>query len=256
MATSFGLRSPLFVAFKPCTNTCYNLVSFLVINAITLWLLAHGIMAFLAWGVFVPFAVQSSLLRSLLPEGPLWFNLHRAFNTTAFALFIAAFAVAVSTVIKEKGEHFSNDHEKMGLAMFIIAFVQVFGGITRPHTPEPGEEKTGLRKGWEVGHRVIGVALLACGFWQMQEGIKLYAIKYSIDEDPVTIAYWVWIGLMSAIIVFGGVYYKIVKKKNPEEEPADVPAADAVEEDIPMGEGEVPIAPPVEIGDSKNASAA
>lgn len=212
-------------------------------------------MAFLAWGVFVPFAVQSSLLRSLLPEGPLWFNLHRAFNTTGFALFIAAFAVAVSTVIKEKGEHFSNDHEKMGLAMFIIAFVQVFGGVFRPHVPEPGEEKTGLRKGWEVGHRVIGVALLACGFWQMQDGIKRYAIKYSVDEDPVTIAYWVWIGVMSAIIVFGGVYYKIVKSP---EEPADVPAAAVEEEDIPIGEGEVPIAEdtPVEIGDSKNVSAA
>ena len=229
-----------------------NLVSFLVINCNDAYLLAHGIMAFLAWGVLVPFAVQSSLLRSLLPEGPLWFNLHRAFNTTAFALFIAAFAVAVSTVIKEKGEHFSNDHEKMGLAMFIIAFVQVFGGITRPHTPEPGEEKTGLRKGWEVGHRVIGVALLACGFWQMQEGIKLYAIKYSVNEDPVTIAYWVWVGLMSAIIVFGGVYYKIVKK-SPEEELADVPAAAAVEdaEDTPVAKDM-----PVEIGDSTNVGAA
>ena len=206
-------------------------------------------MAFLAWGVFVPFAVQSSLLRSLLPEGPLWFNLHRAFNTTAFALFIAAFAVAVSTVIKEKGEHFSNDHEKMGLAMFIIAFVQVTLGICRPHTPEPGSEKTGLRKGWEVGHRVIGVALLACGFWQMQEGIKLYAIKYSVDEDPVTIAYWVWIGLMSAVIVVGGGYYKLMKSP---EEPA-VPAADAVEdaEDTPVAKDM-----PVEIGVSKNVIAA
>ena len=44
--------------------------------------LAHGIMAFMAWGVLVPFAVQSSLLRDLLPKGPIWFYLHLLMNTT------------------------------------------------------------------------------------------------------------------------------------------------------------------------------
>ena len=193
--------------------------------------LAHGIMAFLAWGVFVPFAVQSSLLRSFLPEGPMWFNLHRAFNVTGFALFIAAFAVAVAYVAKENEEHFSNSHEKMGLAMFIMAFVQVLGGIVRPHLPNSDDtEKSSQRKGWEIGHRLLGVSLLACGFWQMQEGIQLYAIIFSVDENSengVTIAYWVWIGIMSAIIVLGAVLR--LKKQDDAEAPVENMTEAAVE---------------------------
>ena len=179
-------------------------------------------MAFLAWGVLVPFAVQSSLLRSLLPDGPIWFNLHRAFNTSAYALFIGAFAVAVATINKEGGTHFDNDHEKMGLAMFILAFLQVFGGAFRPHLPAPDtdDEKTQVRKGWEIGHRVVGVALLACGFWQMSEGITLYYNKgYISSVSGLNIAYWVWIGIMSAIIVLGGGYFKL-KNKNASNTPA------------------------------------
>ncbi|KAL7541591.1 hypothetical protein ACHAWF_006979 [Thalassiosira exigua] len=172
--------------------------------------LAHGIMAFIAWGVFAPFAVQSSLLRDLLPSGPLWFQLHRGFNSMAFALFVAVFAIAVSFTSKEGGTHFINSHQKMGLAMFIMASAQVAGGIFRPHLPAPDsvEEKTSVRKAWEVGHRVMGVTLLACGFWQMSSGVDLYSIKYSVDEDKLMIAYWVWIGIMTAVIVVGGGYFK------------------------------------------------
>jgi len=173
--------------------------------------LAHGIMAFLAWGVLVPFAVQASLLRDLLPQGPLWYKLHRAFNATGFAFFVVIFAIGVAYTSKEGGTHFQNDHQKMGLAMFILAFFQVSGGVFRPHVPEAGEEKSLIRKGWEVGHRVLGVALLACGFWQMFEGIELYAIKYSLSEsseNSLGIAYWVWIGVMSALIVVGGGFFK------------------------------------------------
>ena len=174
--------------------------------------LAHGIMAFLSWGVFVPFAIQSSLLRALLPAGPMWIKLHKGFNSIAFLLFIIAFAIAVAFIQQGGGGHFDNPHEKMGLAMFIIAFAQVTNGVFRPHNPAPGEEKEPVRKAWEVGHRVFGVTLLACGFWQMWEGVRLYGIKYSVsDEDlnKVFIAYWVWIGLMAAIMVFGGGFFKM-----------------------------------------------
>ena len=200
--------------------------------------LAHGIMAFIAWGVLVPFAVQSSLLRDLLPKGPLWFQLHRAFNTTAYATFIAVFAIGVAYTGKEGGTHFNNAHQKMGLSMFILASAQVLGGVFRPHLPAPnsGEEKTSVRMGWEIGHRVLGVALLACGFWQMQEGITLYALKYSAsesNEDKVKLAYWVWIGGMSAIIVIGGGFFKLRNKDTDDDAPTgaagDAPVVDVSE---------------------------
>ena len=75
--------------------------------------LAHGVMAFLAWGMLSPFAVEASLFRKYFGT-PLWFNLHRGFNGLGYALTVAAFAVAVAYYNKEGGTHFSGGHQKMG----------------------------------------------------------------------------------------------------------------------------------------------
>ncbi|KAL7524891.1 hypothetical protein ACHAXR_000760, partial [Thalassiosira sp. AJA248-18] len=175
--------------------------------------IAHGVMAFLAWGVLVPFAVQSSILRGLLPKGAIWFKLHRAFNATAYALSILIFAIAIATTHKEGGSHFQNSHAKMGLVVVILASIQVLGGAFRPHLPAPesSEVKTNLRKDWEIGHRLLGVLLLACTFWQMGKGIELYSQKYYVSEGregALATVYWLWIGVMAAIIVVGGGYFR------------------------------------------------
>lgn len=180
--------------------------------------LAHGIMAFLAWGVFSPFAVNFSIFRSLLPKGSMWFQLHRVLNSAAYALTIAAFAVAVAYYSKEGSEHFDGKHQRMGLAMLVMATVQVLGGILRPHAPEAGEGKEAVRSAWEMGHRVLGITLLACGFWEMREGIDLYSKKYSVeidDENKLAIAYWTWIGLMTASIGIGLGFFKTKKQEAP-----------------------------------------
>merc|ERR1712037_96111 len=86
-----------------------------------------------------------------------------------------------------------------------------------------------LRRGFEIGHRVLGVSLLACGFWQMYEGIQLYANKYTVsqgNENTVEIAYWVWIALMSAIIVFGGLLSKLLKSETGDNRNTFVKSAD------------------------------
>jgi hypothetical protein len=196
--------------------------------------LAHGVMAFIAWGVLVPFAVNSSLFRDLLPKRLPWFDLHRAFNTTAFALFVAYFSVAVSYTTQEGIGHFNNSHQRMGLFMFTSTALQVLGGMFHPKLPVPdsGEEKTIVRKVWEGKHRLFGAALLACGFWEMGEGIRLYSIKYSVNESSkrdVCIAYWVWIGIMTASVILGVWQSKFRKGKpsDPKYVPPAVESADS-----------------------------
>jgi len=167
--------------------------------------LAHGIMAFIAWGALSPWAVEASLFRKYF-GAPTWFNLHRVFNGAGYALTVAAFAVAVAYYNKEGNIHFNNSHARMGLSMFVLASLQVLAGMLRPHVPGPGEEKSSVRQAWEMGHRVTGLVLLGCGFWQMREGISLFAQKYSVtaeNEDKLAIVYWVWIALMSALILLG-----------------------------------------------------
>lgn len=179
----------------------------------SVWL-AHGIIAFIAWGVLVPTAVQTAIMRSLF-KGPTWFKIHQFINATAVTLTVVVFAIGVAVTSKEGAAHFENSHERMGLAIFILAILQVLDGAKRPHAPASGEEKTLSRKAWEIGHRLGGVALLACGFWQMDSGIKLYATKFngagSSQEKGVVIGYWVWIGFVVAMLVIGGVYFKFLK---------------------------------------------
>jgi hypothetical protein len=60
----------------------------------------------------------------------------------------------------------------------------------------------------------MGITVLACGFWEMQEGIDLFSQKYSVDsenQDKLAIAYWVWIGLMTAAIGIGFGFFKTKK---------------------------------------------
>ena len=64
----------------------------------------------------------------------------------------------------------------------------------------------------------------------MNEGIKLFSINYSVSESnegKVIIAYWVWVGLMTAIIILGVIVSKLRKgeQTNPNSLP---PTADGV----------------------------
>ncbi len=178
---------------------------------------AHGIMAFIAWGVLVPFAVQFSMFRGLLPKSKesLWFKVHRAFNATAFTLTVALFAIAVAYTAKEGGGHFEYKHQIVGVSMMVLTCLQVLGGVFRPHLPPPesGNKKTKFRQVWEIGHRVKGTVLLGVGFWQMYSGIQWFSFKYNVDVSARLIAYWVWIGLMT-VLFFVGFGYSMLRIQN------------------------------------------
>jgi len=199
-------------------NLSSGLASEVVVPNYSVWL-GHGVMAFLAWAVLVPISANASLFRGLLPKGSLWFNLHRSFNTAAFALSIALFSIAVSYTTKERRGHFSSSHGRIGLVMFILMTIQMLRGIFRPRLTYPGsvKAKTKWRKGWEIGHRLLGTVLLSCGFWQMSSGIKSFSNNYSVsasNEQNLLIAYWVWVGAITTTTVVGMWYSKIRKAKS------------------------------------------
>ena len=146
------------------------------------WVL-HGSLAYFAWGIFCPLAIISGLFRSKLPGNKLWFNIHRGLNTVVVLLTIAVFVIAYTAIEKDTPEgadasHFSSDivdgHRFYGLIILILALIQGLGGILRPHVPEDGEEKTAVRKFWEVFHRLLGIALLGFCWYQIHLGILWY----------------------------------------------------------------------------------
>jgi Eukaryotic cytochrome b561 len=103
----------------------------------SLWAL-HGILMGAAWAILVPIAVGCSLVRSILPVRPGWFQLHMGANTAAFLLQTAAFGVAVYMTSQDNEGHFQGTHKSVGLAVYLVSFVQVLSGFFRPPLSRPG----------------------------------------------------------------------------------------------------------------------
>jgi hypothetical protein len=212
----------------------------------SLWI-THGACAATAWGILVPLAIGSSLIRRVLeslgmPKG-VWFQLHRGLNTLAFILTVVAFSIAVYLINQLPGAlHFTDiAHHTMGLVIFILSFLQALSGMLRPHAPHnPADDvvdgttekiidpedttatpatpeapvKTPQRTIWEYGHRIVGTAVLAMAWWQVQDGLGLFAIRFN-EEDDRTGVFWGVVGGIFGVVVLLYVYQTaVVDKKN------------------------------------------
>jgi hypothetical protein len=182
----------------------------------------HGFLAAFAWAALTPLAIAASMMRKCFPEG-LWFQIHRALNTLSVTFTIIAFAIAVAALNKDFGSdagHFqpqegtSGSHRTIGLVIFILAILQAMGGLLRPHLPaKPDEEaptnsppeKSGVRKSWEIGHRVFGLAIVGMCWYQVQLGIMTYHEIWGIQsEEPAALtAFWVIVASISIVAIIG-----------------------------------------------------
>jgi uncharacterized membrane protein len=201
-----------------------------------LWV-THGLCASLAWAILVPLAIGSSLIRRVLEEtfgwpNGVWFQIHRALNAMAAILTLIAFAIAFYLISQVPGaKHFSQiPHHIIGLLIFLFTMMQAIGGIFRPHLPhqEPSgdderaafddeapksnaggaETKSTSRIVWEYSHRILGVLLLLTAWWQVQNGLGLFAQRFNETEKKG--AFFAVIGVISG--TFGALYiYQAVK---------------------------------------------
>jgi hypothetical protein len=104
----------------------------------TLWL-AHGVFMTLAWVLLVPCAVAASVLRSILPKGPLWFTIHKSMNMMGVLVTIIGFLLAVVGTNQEGKKHFQSNglkaidrHYRVGFVIFLLAIVQALNGLFKP----------------------------------------------------------------------------------------------------------------------------
>lgn len=209
----------------------------------TLWA-AHGGCAAVAWGILVPLAIGSSIIRETLesiglPNG-VWFQIHRGLNTIAALLTICAFGIAVHLINEAGKEHFTGGtHLTLGLVIFILTLLQALNGILRPHLPPavdstsatnkevdeegaeedavngekeeaPSEPKSQKRVLWEYGHRILGAAVLAMAWWQVQSGFGLFASFFVTDLRG---AFWGVVGAITAVVVLVKIY-QVMRKSN------------------------------------------
>jgi len=108
-----------------------------------LWI-THGVLMIVSWCLLLPVGIGAALLRSYIPGNGTWFKIHMYSNGTAFLLMTVGFAIAVYIIDQSPSpDHFSVDskHRVIGLAVYVLAFVQVVMGILRPHLPHNADDK-------------------------------------------------------------------------------------------------------------------
>jgi hypothetical protein len=164
-----------------------------------MWM-THGILMAFAWGVLVPCAIGSAILRDALtrigvPKGK-WFVVHLALNGTAVVLTFISFLIGIFAFIRSGDPHFHDEHPKYGLVVFIMVVVQACLGFVRPKLPGHGAalakeedstedeesniksaskptEKSSIRRYWEYTHRLVGVTVVGLAWYQCTTGLAL-----------------------------------------------------------------------------------
>jgi hypothetical protein len=204
----------------------------------SLWV-AHGVLGGVAWGVFVPLAISSSILRDLIPRKRLWFKIHMFLNVMASLFTIVAFTLAVvgrekETVSGESSHHFAKvAHRTVGLVILLsVTFQVVVLGFLRPHPPSrhqkgSDEEARGqyttlhnngatkesvLRKVWEIAHKLFGFALLGTAFWQVQDGLSLFGVRFGLSFY-LRHAFWLWVAALAIVTAAFYVYSRFFYKR-------------------------------------------
>ncbi|GKY97937.1 hypothetical protein MPSEU_000751700 [Mayamaea pseudoterrestris] len=207
-----------------------------------LWM-AHGLLMTISWGILAPVAIGCSVLRKALGGGGTWFVLHSNLNTLVFLTTTAGFAIAVYVLTKEGDKPFSEErHNKLGLVVFLLLFIQVMTGWFRPHLPKhskaaiaEGEhdcdddhaetgaagattennnenayeqsttpKKSSRRVAFEIGHRIIGTGLLGLSWYQIYLGIELYDDEYGMSFNGNAVFFGV-AGTIVGLIILGKV---------------------------------------------------
>jgi len=197
----------------------------------SLWV-AHGIIAYIAWGIACPMAILAGLFRKYIPGAGMWYEIHRGLQSFVLLLTIISVAIAIAALNKEtpsnlSASHFSPDfadgHRTIGLVVLIFAIFQIGGGVLRPHLPESSagnddddkgdssEEKSTARKVWEVLHRLFGVGLLILSWIQIDLGIFWYhEIFDNGNTQPTSSIFYTVVGIFGFLILMG-VALRVVK---------------------------------------------
>ena len=207
-------------------------------DKITTRVYTHGWMMAIAWSVFVPVAIGSSLLRDVI-GAKYWFTIHQFSNMLAFAFTTSAFGIEFKNIQElrdafgDSYQHFSpkdTPHRVVGLVVYILMILQVVSGILRPHLPKAQKTTTNdnndveqqgattttttaevikksiARRIFEFEHRFLGFATLALAWYNCHSGIRRLETLTMTDYSRLIKSLWSTIGIISGIIVITWLY--------------------------------------------------
>lgn len=163
-------------------------------------LVAHGILLFLGFLVFLPFGAL--LARYVRVVSPKWFVGHWILQVAvAGPLIIAGFALGIDAT--PSGTHLLSTHKKLGVALFVLYFAQVTYGALVHFVKSPNRTK---RPPQNYGHAIFGLLIIGLAYYQVHLGFD-YEWPTTTGRDPVSrgvnIFWIVWVVLLP-VLYFAG----------------------------------------------------
>ncbi|XWS47167.1 hypothetical protein CRYUN_Cryun14cG0130100 [Craigia yunnanensis] len=126
----------------------------------------HGILNAVSWGILFPVgAMIARYIRTFESADPAWFYLHAFCQISAYAVGVAGWGTGLKLGSESPGITYSG-HRNIGIALFVLATVQIFALFLRP------KKEHKYRVYWNIYHHSFGYAILVLGILNVFKGFN------------------------------------------------------------------------------------
>ncbi|XP_022769916.1 cytochrome b561 and DOMON domain-containing protein At3g25290-like [Durio zibethinus] len=127
----------------------------------------HGILNAVSWGILFPLGVMiARYIRTFESTDPAWFYLHVFCQISAYAIGVAGWGTGLKLGSESPGITYSV-HRNIGIALFVLATVQIFALFLRP------KKEHKYRFYWNIYHHSFGYAILVLGILNVFKGFNI-----------------------------------------------------------------------------------
>ncbi len=176
------------------------------------FVLAHGSLMLISWGVFLPSGViLAHFLRYL---DPLWFKLHRAIQSFGLLLALVGFIIAVSQFAVFKPGYYlpAQIHGSLGVIVMTIGLLQPVNAYFRPHKHK-GEKVSSQRRCWELYHK-------GSGYLAVLLALVTIGIGTTLVGGNNTLIFQIVYGVVGAGLVILAIVLYLAQRKHNSSAPA------------------------------------
>eukprot|EP01063_Lacrimia_lanifica_P039071 TRINITY_DN8479_c0_g4_i1.p1 TRINITY_DN8479_c0_g4~~TRINITY_DN8479_c0_g4_i1.p1 ORF type:complete len:392 (+),score=54.16 TRINITY_DN8479_c0_g4_i1:123-1178(+) len=159
------------------------------------YMVAHGVLMALSWGLLLPAGVFTARLLKHRPDA-LWFRVHRVMQPVGLCVALAGFVIALTQfdVFVASGRKSSLAHGAIGITVMVLGLLQPLNAVIRPHAPAAGEAKPAKRLVWEVVHKGSGWVAVVLGFLNVIIGTTVIPRDYPMR-------FQITIGVFAAVLI-------------------------------------------------------
>ncbi|XVF81266.1 hypothetical protein PTKIN_Ptkin15bG0142200 [Pterospermum kingtungense] len=127
----------------------------------------HGILNAVSWGILFPLGgMIARYIRTFESADPAWFYLHVFCQISAYAIGVAGWGTGLKLGSESSGITYSG-HRNIGIALFVLATVQIFALFLRP------KKEHKYRVYWNIYHHSFGYAIIILGIINVFKGYDI-----------------------------------------------------------------------------------